>query len=66
MLRVKLVDCAFLSDEDVDYHDEDGYSSKPYSLSDFNDLLRNVCVLGVEGISLRTEVVLSLSSSSPL
>ena len=66
MLRVKLVDCAFLSDEDVDYHDEDGCSWKPYSLSHFYDLLRNICVLGVEGISLMTKVVLLLSSSSPL
>ena len=66
MLRVKLVDCMFRSDDDVDDHDDDdGYSSKPYSLSHFYDSLRDICILGVEGISLRTEVVLSLSSSSP-
>ena len=31
----------------------------------FYDSLRNIYVLGIEGISLRTEVVLSLSSVSP-
>ena len=66
MLRVKLVGCVFRSDEDVDDHDDDdGYSSKSYSVSDFYDSLRNIYVLGIEGISLRTEAVLSLSSFSP-
>ena len=66
MLRVKLVGCVFRSDEDVDDHDDDdGYSSKSYSVSDFYDSLRNIYVLGSEGISLRTEAVLSLSSFSP-
>ena len=36
MLRVKLVGCVFQSDEDVDDHDDDnGYSSKSYSVYDF-------------------------------
>ena len=58
----------FRSDDDVDDHDDDDddrYSLKPYPLSHFYDSLRDICILGVEGISLRAEMVLSLSSFSP-
>ncbi|KAL4072393.1 hypothetical protein V8B97DRAFT_360983 [Scleroderma yunnanense] len=65
MLRVKLVDCIFRSDHDDDGDVNDGYGSRPFSLLDLYDSLREICILDIVGVSLKTEVNLSLSSSSP-
>jgi len=65
MLRVRLAECIFTSDHDDDEDDYDGYGSKPYSFSDLYDSLREICILDIVGVSVKTEVVLSLSSSSP-
>ena len=59
MLRIRLAECIFGSDHD------DEYSSKSYSFSDLYDSLREICILDIVGVSIKTEVVLSLSSSSP-
>jgi len=65
MLRVRLAECIFTSDHDDDEDDYDGYGSKPYSFSDLYHSLREICTLDIIGVSVKTEVVLSLSSSSP-
>jgi len=64
MLRVRLAECIFGSDHD-DEDDYDGYSSKSYSFLDLYDSLREICILDIVGVSVKTEVVLSLSSSCP-
>lgn len=65
MLRVRLAEWIFGSDHDDDEDDNDGYGSKSYSFSDLYDSLREICMLDIVGVSVKTEVVLSLSSSSP-